>query len=595
MLSLLRRTDVEIGLVSTCALLLLLIGQNEIPIINGDEARFAEAAREMSAKQEYVVPTFGGVDRYDKPILSYWLTQASYRAFGVSEWTARFPSNLAAAAVIGLVAWSARRRWGVGAGWLSGLTLLATPVFQLQGRACTADMAMMLPTTVAMLALARFIAGERSLTVVLQFWLGLAFSVLAKGPVGPVFVVSSLVALWAFHVAWTKRQLWFGAAAMIVGWFGLGLPVLAIGFVTLIVSALRTPRIRKALWEVRPILGLVLMVVLIAPWAIAAQTASNGEYFKVAVGRHVLERSTTALEGHGGFPLFYAITALVAAFPWIGFVPSAAARAWRRRERSIRDLFLLAWLVGPFVVFELLGTKLVHYWMPSYPAGVLLVVGWLVARTGSAERSERLAPLLAGVGGSVLLLIGPTVVWRLGLIDLALPLAALSGGLGLGVIVVLWLLQRRPTTGYAGLVAIGIALLMSLFAYLMPVVGRDLLGFRVAERIQQMREGDERIVVFKLRDEDMLFYLPLDSAIVWKSENLTEQLEDIREPLVATRTSDVERWGALLGGEGLEVVDRVAGVDLGRGRWDEVCILRRDPGRDGRLPDSGRRMPSEGK
>ena len=94
------------------AFLVFFVGTSATPLIGQDEARFAQAAREMSHAGELVVPTFGGQPRYDKPILIYWLTMAGYTVFGVSERIARLPSNLAAALVIGLLAWWARRRWG---------------------------------------------------------------------------------------------------------------------------------------------------------------------------------------------------------------------------------------------------------------------------------------------------------------------------------------------------------------------------------------------------------------------------------------------------------------------------------------------------
>ena len=70
---------------------------------------------------------------------------------------------------------------------------------------------------------------------------------------------------------------------------------------------------------------------------------------------------------------------------WIS--PAAMAlRTWGLLECGPSLRFMVAWFLGPLVLLELVATKLVHYWMPSYPAGVLLVVGWLVAESVQPRR-----------------------------------------------------------------------------------------------------------------------------------------------------------------------------------------------------------------
>ena len=68
-----------------------------MPLIDRDEPRFAEASREMIQRENYVVPYFNNQLRLDKPPLAYWAQVASYRIFGESDFSARFPSAIAAA------------------------------------------------------------------------------------------------------------------------------------------------------------------------------------------------------------------------------------------------------------------------------------------------------------------------------------------------------------------------------------------------------------------------------------------------------------------------------------------------------------------
>src|SRR5215204_4433758 len=65
-----------------------------IPLLGPDEPRYAEVAREMFERGDWVTPTLGGFNWFEKPALLYWLQIVSYSIFGVSEFAARFGSAL---------------------------------------------------------------------------------------------------------------------------------------------------------------------------------------------------------------------------------------------------------------------------------------------------------------------------------------------------------------------------------------------------------------------------------------------------------------------------------------------------------------------
>jgi len=66
-----------------------LFGLGRLPLVGPDEPRYAEAAREMFARHDFITPTIGGHPWFEKPALLYWLMMASYRLLGVSEYAAR--------------------------------------------------------------------------------------------------------------------------------------------------------------------------------------------------------------------------------------------------------------------------------------------------------------------------------------------------------------------------------------------------------------------------------------------------------------------------------------------------------------------------
>ena len=70
-----------------------LFGLN-IPLLGPDEPRYAQVAREMFDRGDWVTPTLGGFNWFEKPALLYWLQITFYNIFGVSEFAARFGSAL---------------------------------------------------------------------------------------------------------------------------------------------------------------------------------------------------------------------------------------------------------------------------------------------------------------------------------------------------------------------------------------------------------------------------------------------------------------------------------------------------------------------
>lgn len=552
------------------ALGVLLVGNGSIPLIGRDEPRFAEAAREMLARGELVVPTFGGLPRYDKPILIYWCTAASYAVLGVNEAVARLPSNLAGALVVALVAASARRRWGPGAGLLAGGLLLATLTFHVQARACTADLVMLLPTTAAMLALERLAAGDGNRLYAVVLWLGLGVSTLAKGPVGPAVAVAAGVALWALGRSWRRWELAAVAALVALGWWRLGPLVLALPVTAAAVGALRSDPARAALARLRWWWGAPLAAAVVAPWAHAAFLATDGAFFRVGVGRHVVARSLTALESHGGFPGFYLLTGLVAALPWFPLLLPAVRRFWGEAQHR----FLLAWLLGPLVLLELVETKLVHYWMPSYPAGVLLVVGWAVTTPRGVLAVGRGVRAALVAGGLLAAAVPLAVALRLELGGAVAAAAAASAPLVLAVGWAAVAVGRRPARSLWVLVAGAGSFVLILLTAFLPAIAPHLVGPKAAARALQLRRPGEPLLVYKARDDELFFELPLGAVNCRSRDGLADRLRAGGSFLGVARAADLESFRGEHPDLGAEVVELVEGVDFGRVRWTRAALFR---------------------
>ncbi len=569
----LRSPGVETAAAVLLVLVILMTGLGSAPIVNGDEARFAQAAREMLFGGDWIVPSFAGAPRYDKPILIYWAVAGSFRLFGTTPWAARLPSALAAALCIGLLAFAARRRRGPGAGWTAGILLAASPVFFVEARACTADALNLLWTLAAMLALRRLTEAGSHRAAAAVFWTATALAVLTKGPVAPMFIVSTLIALWALSRRWTTTQLIAGAILIVSGALGLGPVAAAVFLVAAIVAAFRSENLGEHVRAFHPSWGIPLFLAITLPWAVAAWRATGGRYFAVAVGRHVIERAGTGLEGHGGFPGFYLVTALLLCYPWIAPFLDAVSSRWAEFRRSPDTRFLLAWTLGPLITLEVLGTKLVHYWLPSYPAMILLLVGFLWA-AGAAFRSRwTVTGLLAG-----------------GLLLAAVPLVppfrfGLPGILALGVTATVVMATTTVAAAVAAgkrprlaLTIAGIGTMIFLSLLTGPYLGslsRSFLGQRTVG-IVRAAGWTPSPAFYRLRDEEILFSLPPDTTVLDTPEDVRRLLSADPGRVVCTRDRYLHRDLESLGIP-FEILEKVRGIDLGRGRRDDtVCFRRRE-------------------
>jgi 4-amino-4-deoxy-L-arabinose transferase-like glycosyltransferase len=444
----LRAPATEAILIAWLALTLNLAGNGRTSLWDRDEPRYAGCAREMRASGDYIHPTFNAEPRYHKPILTYWLMQAGVFLGGDNSFGNRLVSSLMGAGTCLLVWGLGRRMFGPNAGRIAALVMATAPIVVIESKLATTDATLLFFLTFCQWAMWE-LGRAPSVRWAYAFWASLALATLTKGPVAPgVIAVSALVA-WPFggaSGAW-RRLHWRG--------------------------------------------GLLLFAAIAAPWFIIIGVITRGEFYEVAMGRHVLERMTTGLETHGGFPGYYVLGSLVGFYPWSALLPAALLAAWTRRRSGAAPGFAAGWIVGPLVVLELIRTKLIHYYLPAY-AGAALLVGWFLDVLIGSEVSLRRWPLgrlamalLLGVGlaSSVALAAAAFVVPA----DLRLPCVVLSGLIAAGLIVTADRLYRADIRrAVVALGASSAAVLLLLGGWALPAAEPYRLAPRVAARLREL-------------------------------------------------------------------------------------------------------------
>jgi 4-amino-4-deoxy-L-arabinose transferase-like glycosyltransferase len=308
-------------------------------LLDPDEGRNAEVAREMALSHDYLVPHLDGLPYLDKPVVYFAAAALAMTALGPSEAAARLPAYLSTLATLVLLVGFARRRWGRDAGWLAGLAFVTMPLVLAYARETIFDATLTFFITAAILALVE----ERPALA----WAAMGLGAITKGPIALLLPLLAVVP-WAIATGRSWRRL-------------VSLPALGAFAVTAL------------------------------PWFVAVSLV-HPDFPHYVFVRETLQRVTTRTF-HRTAPFWYYLPImLVGPFPWV--VPALARwRRWRaawaarRSDPAASDAVLLAsWALVPLVFLSLNQSKLPHYVLPLMPAVALAAARALADAATTAWR-----------------------------------------------------------------------------------------------------------------------------------------------------------------------------------------------------------------
>jgi 4-amino-4-deoxy-L-arabinose transferase-like glycosyltransferase len=334
------------ALLAVAASLLLFPSLGSPSLWDIDEGNNAEAAREMLAAGDWVVPTFNYRLRVDKPALLYWLEIFAYKAFGINEFAARLPSALAALATVLLAYELGRCLFQQSTGLLGALILASTIGFSAAGHFANPDALLNALAVSTLLFLWLAFSREQSWWFV-PAGMAAGLATLAKGPVGVVLplAVSLLFLLWNRRLAllWNRRLVW----------------------------------------------GAMAFVVVALPWYVLVANETRAAFLRGFLGQHNVGRFLSTMENHGGPFCYYGAVLLVGLMPWSVFLGPVICFGLRQRAREDAAAvgpeaellpgyrFLYSWIVVYVVFFTLSATKLPNYVLPVYAPSALLIARFL--------------------------------------------------------------------------------------------------------------------------------------------------------------------------------------------------------------------------
>jgi 4-amino-4-deoxy-L-arabinose transferase-like glycosyltransferase len=359
-----------------------IFGGDGLGLVGADEPRYAQIAREMLGRHDYITPILYGKPWLEKPALYYWRAMFSFKEFGVHDWSARLPSASFAFVLVALI-YLHIRRFRPGGQLDAALITASCAGIIAFARGASTDMQLAAPFCIGMLGWYAWYETDKKFWLFdLYFFVGAA--TLAKGPVAPFLALAIIFAFVALRREWSL--------------------------------------LRRTIW----IPGVLLYLAMVLPWYIAV-TRRNPQFLRVFFLEHNLERFATNLYEHQQPSWFYLAVMVLALLPWTVIAIRALVDAvfesvneWRARLAKNRYVsharwgdafpeFLVLWALFPIVFFSLSRSKLPGYILPSIPP-LTILTGDYLNRLREAQKGIRpwllvLHALLAGFTVTMVLLL----------------------------------------------------------------------------------------------------------------------------------------------------------------------------------------------
>jgi 4-amino-4-deoxy-L-arabinose transferase-like glycosyltransferase len=350
------RTRTDVLLMAGFCAFLFFYGLGQFGLIGADEPRYAQVARGMLERRDWITPILGGHVWLEKPPLYYWQAMVAYAIFGVNDVAARIPSACdATLLVIAVYLFFRKFRRGVEA----DAALITASCAGVIGYARAASMDMPLAASFSVGMLSWWAWRESGKKIYLSlFYIFMALGMLAKGPVAP-FLAASVIVLFALGARESRLVL-------------------------------------RTVW----LPGILLFFAIALPWYVAVQVR-NPQFFREFILEHNLARYSSDLYHHRQPFWYYLPVTALALVPWVVFVVAAfvePVRIWWAERKTVSlepdlewqfSLFASCWLVVPVIFFSISQSKLPGYILPAIPAGAVLLADYLRQRLADNEKVSK--------------------------------------------------------------------------------------------------------------------------------------------------------------------------------------------------------------
>ncbi len=348
-------------------------GQNSIPPIDRDEARFAQASRQMVQSNDYVNVKFQDEIRAKKPIGIYWLQAFSTKVFGSEEiGSFRVPSLLSALISIFFIGLLTRLIFPLYQTIIVTLLFSSTITFMGEAHLAKTDATLLCLTCIQQYYVLKLILDKKNSFRVkylypVIIWFAFSFGVLVKGPLSFAILIPTVILFCYFQKS--------------------------------------IDLIRK----LKPIIGIIICAFVILPWFFAIQEATQGVFLQKALNEDFFSKLQSGQEGHGALPGTHLLILSVAIWPIATFLPCLILFCMENKNNIVVQ-FLISWIVPFWIIIEIIPTKLFHYSLPVLPAISILAIGGMFQFKSNIKKIQNtllkniiyFSSVLFGSGGVIL-------------------------------------------------------------------------------------------------------------------------------------------------------------------------------------------------
>jgi 4-amino-4-deoxy-L-arabinose transferase-like glycosyltransferase len=469
------------------------------------EPRYAEIARVMFSKGEWIVPTVNGDLYTDKPILYFWLVLFAGKIFGaVNEWTVRLPAALGGVGVIWATYLLGKEFFAARVGFLSAVVLATSVRVIWEARWAHTDMVFNFFFALSLYFAMHWLFRRSNPYEILLTYVFMALATLAKGLIG---IVLPALILIPFMLA---RRDW------------------------------------RLIIDAKMLLGIPIFMIVVSPWFFLVTQATDGKWLTDFLYIHHWQRYTAGA-GHRQ-PFYYYLTTLpVDLLPWTIFTLPAllAYRPFRRIWRDPVLLFFVIWFLSVLLFFSASDTKRELYLLPLLPVLALLIGNYFNDLSIGAIDETRLFRWLASINFAIVVIVGvalPAAAWvvRRDAFWFFVP-GSLAMAVG-GAIVVRFFRQRQPLRALTSIALMMTLLLVSSAVWVFPYLEQFKSRRSFTSEIKRRVPATAPLYIYEDTMNDFNYYLERDEMpVLWSPAEIEKLLGGARTSYVLIKDRDFKR------------------------------------------------------
>ena len=498
------------------AALTFFAGLGRGAITDSDEGFYAESSREMVASGDWVTPHYNYEPRFQKPILYYWLTSATYLVTGASEFGARFWAAMAGVGLVLVTAAAGRRWYDETTGLLAGAIVATNFGYFSIGRMSLPDLPLTFCITLAIwAALVSTLERERSprkFVVLAALGLGLGF--LMKGPVG--LIIPAIV----------------------------------------IVPVLMLERRSIGLNPADIVLGFLIMIAVAMPWYALMWIRHGNEYLQSFFVGDNFERFATSRFNDPRPWWFYLPVVAGGLLPWtpLALVWLGPITQFLRGRRAVGtiDLRLLMWALLPLIFYSISVGKQPRYVLPVLPPLALLLASSIVERTqewrgfdGVRSMPRRALPVVIGslLSGAFFVALG-ILLYRaqpllINVQSIYTTIAAYAIAIMGGIVIVMALSKNWRSAPVV--IALAAAVTLPAVQYGALSSGGDDTVRQMAKLVQQNRQADGEVGTIGVFVRNLVFYSGIKTVDLIGDDQIKNFLTQPNKALLIAPAAEIDR------------------------------------------------------